>query len=168
MFMPATVGQEWRDRNARCSFAGMSLDVSTLAYIAAILDSRAVIRQRTVGETDLPYLAVSCPDERLLDLLCRATAIRKVVTRREYAKAGCAEHCQEKHVHTVSRSMRWSVTGVKATVVLDNCLPYMQIQQEEAMEVLAIGLTAPYKAAALRRMAELGWDVSRVTGPRPE
>ena len=138
------------------------MDISTLAYIAAILDSRAVIRARTVGETDLPYIAVSCPDERLLDLLCRATGIRKVVTRRAYTKAGCAEHCQEKHIHTVSKSMRWSVTGVKATVVLDNCLPYMRIQQDEAREVLAIGLVAPRKAAALRRMAELGWDTSRV------
>ena len=142
----------------------MGLDVSTLAYIAAILDSRAVIRERTVGETDLPYIAVSCPDERLLDLLCRATGIRKVVTRREYIKAGCSEHCKQKHVHTVSKSMRWSLTGIKATVVLDNCLPYMRIQEEEAQRVLAIGLTAPYKTAALRRMVELGWDTSRVTG----
>ena len=139
------------------------MDISTLAYVAAILDSRAVIRERKVGDSDLPYIAVSCPDERLLDLLCTVTAIRKVVTRRAYTKAGCAEHCQEKHIHTVSKSMRWSITGIKATVVLDNCLPYMRIQQEEAQRVLAIGLVAPRTTAALRRMAELGWDTSRVT-----
>ena len=92
--------------------------------------------------------------------------MRVVVTRRSYAKAGCAEHCKEKHLHVTSESGRWSVSGAKATVILAAVLPYLRLQHEEARGALLVGLGAPFKPATLRQMEQLGWPIPEFDNER--
>ena len=80
-------------------------------------------------------------------------------------KAGCSEHCGEKHQHVQSMSGRWSVTGAKATVVLWNIRPYQHLQVKAADTALVVGLGTGYKPATVARMAELGWDVPEFVTP---
>jgi len=136
------------------------LDVPTLAYVAGVLDMQANIKIRTTpDDTELPFLAMYGPNVPMLEYLASLTATRMVVTRRSYVKAGCAQHCREKHQHIESVSGRWTLTGMKATVVLWNIRPYMRLQTEALTSALTVGLTAPFKPAKLRAMAELGWDL---------
>ena len=135
------------------------IDTPTLAYIAGVLDLHGVIRTRTAGDTELPYVALSGSNEGMLTFLADVTGTRAVVTRRQFSRAGCAEHCSEKHQHVTSVSGRWSVSGVKATVLLWNVRPFMRLQAEEATSALAVGMSTKYKPATVRKMAELGWDV---------
>jgi hypothetical protein len=62
-------------------------------------------------------------------------------------KAGCTEHCREKHQHVMSVSGRWSVTGANATVVLWNIRPFIQLQTEQVRTDLVVGLSAGFKPA---------------------
>lgn len=136
------------------------LDQSTIVYIAAILDSQAVIRTRDANGVTYPYIAMSGSNTELLQFMARSTGVRAITTRRGYSRAGCAQHCAEKHQHIVSVSGRWSLNGAKATVLLSACLPYLRLQRDAALQAIAVGLTAPYKPATVRKMEEeLGWPV---------
>ena len=135
------------------------LDVPTVAYIAGIIDTQGVIRTRTAGDTELPYVALSGPNERMLRYLASMTGTKVTITRREFVRAGCAQHCAEKHQHITSISGRWSVSGVKATVLLYNIRPYLRLQLDEAVEALVVGLTTRYKPATVQKMADLGWEI---------
>lgn len=135
------------------------MDVATVAYVAAIIDTTAVIRTRMANDTELPYVAVSGSNEGMLRLLGDLTGTKVTITRRSYSKAGCAEHCAEKHQHVQSVSGRWSVSGVKATVLLHNVRPYLRLQVNDAIAAINVGLATNYKPATIRKMRELGWDV---------
>jgi len=136
------------------------LDEPTLAYLAGVLDYEGVIRVRELPTgTQIPYVGLSGSNAPMLALFAKHTGTRSVVTRRKYVKAGCNEHCKEKHVHVQSVSGRWSVTGAKATVLLWNVQPYVRFQTGVLSEALAVGLRAPFKNATVEKMRELGWDV---------
>lgn len=55
--------------------------------------------------------------------------------------------------------MRWQVTGMKATIVLYNIVPYMREREMEAKVALDIGLNAPYKEAYVEWMESAGWEI---------
>lgn len=135
------------------------MDERTIVYVAAVLDSAAVIRTREASGVTYPYLALSGSNTPLLRLLGGLSGMRVVVTKRSYAKAGCAEHCKEKHLHVTSESGRWSVSGAKATVILAAVLPYLRLQVDDARAALLVGLRAPFKPATLRQMERLGWPI---------
>jgi hypothetical protein len=136
----------------------VTLDVPTLAYVAGVLDTQANIKTRRTSEgTELPMLAMYGPNVPLLEYLASLTDTTMVVTRRSYAKAGCAEHCKEKHQHIQSLSGRWTLTGMKACVVLYNIRPYMRLQTEAVTAALNVGLDAPFKPATLTNMSALCW-----------
>jgi hypothetical protein len=141
------------------------LDTATLAYVAGVVDLLGLIRTRITQQgTELPYVALSGPNTQMLEYLGELTDTRPTITRRSYSKAGCAEHCQEKHQHVVSVSGRWSVSGVKATVVLWNIRPFLRLQADAAREALVVGVATGFKPATVKRMAELGWDVPEFEG----
>ena len=96
------------------------LGAGDLAYLAGVLDSRAVVRVRFIEDSEavLPYIAMSCGDARLMRWLGELTGVRSIVTTRKYDKHRCLEHCDKAHDHITSVSGRWSLTGVRATVVL--------------------------------------------------
>jgi hypothetical protein len=130
-----------------------------LAYVAGIIDSQGGIRSRFVGDTELPMVYVHGPNLPVLNLLADMTGTKVTVVRRGYSKAGCSIHCPEKHQHVVSTSGRWSVTGVKATVLLWNIRPYLMFQSEAATAALAVGMSSPFKMATPQKMADLGWSL---------
>lgn len=135
------------------------MDVQTVAYVAGIIDTQAVIRTRKAVDTDLPSIAVHGPNTAMLKYLASITGTRSIVTRRSYSRAGCNEHCKEKHQHVVSVSGRWSVTGVKATVLLWNIRPYVRLQVDAVTSALNVGMEAPFKPGVLQKMVDLGWEI---------
>jgi hypothetical protein len=131
-----------------------------LAYVAGILDSQGSIAVRTTADgTELPQLSVSGPNVEMLLWLGEMTGVKPVITSRRYAKAGCAEHCSEKHVHVMSRSGRWLISGAKATVVLAATRPFLRWKGTQAGSAVELGLAAPFKQATPAKMRALGWPL---------
>lgn len=134
------------------------IELRDLAYLAGVIDTHATVRTRTLSnDTVLPMVAINCPNLPLLTYLSELTATKVISTRREYSKAGCVEHCPEKHQHIVSASGRWSLTGVKATVLLCAVHPYLRLQRYDTDQAIEVGLRAPHKPATLTKMLALGW-----------
>jgi hypothetical protein len=136
------------------------MQVADLAYLAGVIDTQGrITTRRTADGTLLPMVAVSTRDTRLLRWLGQISGMRPVTTRRNYSKAGCGQHCPDKHQHIVSESGRWSVSGAKATIILRAVRPYLRLQQEEVGHALTVGLEAPFKPATPQKMAGLGWEL---------
>ena len=142
------------------------MEIGTRAYVAGVIDLLGLIRIRvTPPDTQLPSIAISNSNVAMLGFLAQLTGTRAIVTRRQYVKAGCSEHCREKHQHVMSVSGRWSVTGAKATVVLWNIQPYVHLQSDAVRTALLVGLHTGYKPATVAKMSELGWDVPDFVPP---
>jgi len=138
------------------------MDPARLAYVAAVLDTLGGVRTRRTGDgTDLP-MVYAHGATAVLDTLAEWTGTKVTVTRRNYSRSGCADHCPEPHHHIVSTSGRWSVTGVKATVVLWNVRPYLRVHADDARSALVLGMAAPFKPATPEKMRALGWDLPDV------
>jgi len=134
-----------------------------LAYLAGVLDTRAIVRTRLVPGSDggsvLPYVAMSSGQAELMRWLGAITGVRSIVTERAYDKHRCLEHCDQAHEHIRSVSGRWSVTGVRATVVLAATREWVRFQADAWDRGLDAGLRARYKPRTLQRMQELGWPL---------
>jgi hypothetical protein len=137
----------------------VKLEVPDLAYAAALIDTLAVMKLREVGPTQLPELAINARYGEALAWLGDKTMTRISTIKRDYQRAGCGEHCPEAHVHIVSTSGRWVVTGVKATIVLHNVLPYLRVQRVQAIDLVVAGQTIGYKGNVVEVMRDLGWDI---------
>lgn len=130
-----------------------------VAYAAAVIDTQGVIRLREAGGTLLPMVALHSPNMELLDWFAEITGTKVTRVTRDYQRAPCVDHCQERHQHIKSVSGRWSVTGVRATVLLFNVRSHLRFQIDAAQEALAVGLSAPFKPATPKKMEALGWEV---------
>lgn len=141
----------------------MMMPDTDLAYLAGIVDTLAVLRTRQVTTMDavtvLPMVAVHTPDRSVLRQLTQATGTKVTETNRAYAKAGCSQHCRERHQHVRSTSYRWSVTGVKATILLVGVRPYLRVKGAVADDGIRVGLQAPRKSATVVKMHALGWPL---------
>lgn len=137
------------------------LDDGQLAYLAGVLDTRAVVRTRLVAGSAgvLPYVAVSCGDAELLRWLGELTGVKTVVTSRGYDKHRCLEHCDQAHEHVRSVSGRWSVTGTRATVVLSATAGWVRFHRQEWDRALQAGMSAERKNAVAEKMVHLGWPL---------
>lgn len=135
------------------------LDVTELAYVAGVIDMLGVLRTRRVGDADLPAVMIHGSHSEMMKYLAGLTGTKITVVKRAFLRAGCVEHCKEKHQHVESVSARWSVTGAKATILLWNVRPYIKLQAEAVTEVMNVGFDAQFKPATLRKMADLGWEV---------
>lgn len=135
------------------------IETPTLAYVASVIDTQGIIRTRIAGDTELPMVAVHGSNIPVLQYLADLTGTKVTIVKRSYDRVGCAEHCTEKHQHIVSSSGRWSVTGVKATVLLYNIRPFMRFQTEPARSALVLGTATRFKPATIEKMVALGWDV---------
>lgn len=135
------------------------MDQAELAYLAGVVDALAIIRERPYGRTVLPMVAVHGQVSAPMRLLASRTGTRITVTRRDFTRAGCAEHCPERHQHVVSESGRWSVSGTRATILLSAIRPYLQVQTYAADEAIELGLSVHRKPAVAEKMAGLGWPL---------
>jgi hypothetical protein len=132
-----------------------------LAYLAGVLDTRAVVRTRLVGgsQSMLPYLAISTGDTQLLQWLGTITGMRVVATVRGYDKHRCLEHCDQAHEHITSVSGRWSVSGSRATIVLAATRTWIRFQAADWDRALDVGAAAPRKDRIVEKMVQLGWPL---------
>lgn len=136
------------------------LSSEQIAYIAGIIDCQANIRSMTTDDgTVLPLVAISTPNLALANYLGAMTGIKPFMVNRTYTKHRCLEHCDKPHEHIVSSTARWSISGAKATVLLNAVLPYVQIQKNEIEELAHLGLSAPKKKATPLKMQSLGWPL---------
>lgn len=135
------------------------IDQQTLAYVAGIVDLLGLIRVRHVEDTPLPVLQVHGKHMPTFDYLGSLTGTKAIETTRDYTRHGCAQHCAEKHMHIVSRSGRWSLTGAKATVVLWNIQPFLRVKKDAADGALAVGLGTTFKQGTVGKMRDLGWEI---------
>ncbi len=131
-----------------------------LAYLAGVVDvlGRIWTRPSSNGRR-LPLLELNANRPELMEWLSDLTRTDVVVTSRDYMRLGCAEHCSESHVHTVSTSTRWSVTGAKATIVLFNIEPYVFLKRPEVEYALGLGMMSEMRAQTVRDMKTRGWVV---------
>lgn len=135
------------------------LSVGELAYAAALVDTLAVLKTREVNGTRLPEVTINARYGDALRWLGETTGSRVSTIARDYYRGACASHCPEAHVHIVSTSGRWSVTGVKATIVLHNLLPHMRVQRDEAADLVRAGQAIGYKGHVVEAMRSRGWVI---------
>jgi len=137
----------------------MPITTTDLAYVAAVVDTMANLRERTSSASPLPEVQVNCANLPLLAWLEAVTGAKHFPTDREYTRHRCAQHCVEPHQHVRSRSGRWSVTGARATVLLHNVHPYLRLRADEAAALIQLGLAAGWKSNAVEGMLALGWTL---------
>lgn len=136
----------------------MLLTQTDIAYCAAILDNSAALRSRALGPSLLPVIQVS-GRYPALEWLGEITGTKVIDTRRGYSRHNCTEHCPDRHAHIQSESRRWTVTGMRATIVLVNVLPYLRYQCDRAQVLLEQGLSVQYQGQVVNEMASLGWQI---------
>lgn len=141
----------------------VTLSKADLAYCAALIDNLAALRTRRAGPSDLPVIQVS-GKWGVLSWLGEITGTKVIETRRKYTRHNCTEHCPDRHAEIVSRSGRWSITGMRAVIVLLNCEPYLRVQAARARELIDAGLAASYQGSVVNDMAKRGWAIP----PLPE
>lgn len=143
------------------------LAATDLAYIAGIVDTIGLIQVRPYRETGLPQVTVHAPVSPSLRYLSTIAGVKLTVIRRDFARAGCAEHCPEKHRHVFSISGRWQISGSRATIALIGIRQYLRIQDGAADEAIAVGLRVGRKPAIAEQMAKLGWPIPSDWEPSP-
>lgn len=134
------------------------LSETDIAYCAAVLDNLAVFRQRGTSASQLPVIQIS-GKLQVLSWLGQVTGTKVIETRRGYTKHMCTQHCPDRHADIRSTSGRWSVTGMRATIVLTNVLPYLRFQRQKAQELIDLGLQASYQGQVVNEMSQLGWSI---------
>jgi hypothetical protein len=138
------------------------IDDATKAYMAGTIDLIGLIRLRDAPKGPLPVVQMHGPHFQVMSLFSETTDTKVITTSRGFTKAGCSQHCSDKHIHVKSISARWSVTGARATVLLWNLLPYLRTKKVIAGVVMEAGINAGYKPATVRKMQELGWEIPTV------
>lgn len=137
----------------------MSLPERDLAYVAALVDSLAVLRVREYRGTPLPEVTIQGARLAALDWLAGLTGVRVVVIGKDYTQHRCAAHCPDRHTHVQGRTRRWQLTGARATVVLAAVEPFMRVQGREARQLVEAGRAIGWKGNVVADMAALGWVV---------
>lgn len=134
----------------------MPLTTADIAYTAALIDNLAALRTRDYQGATLPVVQVSGRYGSLA-WLGEVTGTKVIETRRQYARHNCTDHCPDRHADITSKSYRWSVTGVRAAILLANCEPFMRVQAATARQLVDLGLAVSYKGNVVNDMHALGW-----------
>jgi hypothetical protein len=138
----------------------VNLGPADLAYMAALVDNLAVLKTRQVNGSELPVVALTITrSEDAVKFLAGNTGSKVTPIVRQYNRKGCADHCMIAHLHVDTVGHRWQVTGVKATIMLHNLLPYMRVQVVQAQRLIELGQSIGYASSVAARMRELGWHI---------
>lgn len=136
-----------------------------MPYVAALIDNIAALATRNADGTILPVVAIHTPNLPLLRELADMTGVGTSEIRRGYDRVLCTEHCVQPHLHVDSVSMRWMLTGAKATIVLHTVAPHTRFRTERILELVDIGTKAPLKMATIGKMRKLGWSIPEWSTP---
>lgn len=138
-------------------------DVPVL-WCAGMCDALAIYRVRDADGTKLPSVSISTTRTAALQRLADLTGAKLTVVRRRYDRLGCGEHCTSPHLHVDSTTVRWSLTGARATIFSEAVTPHLITTRDEALAVLEVGRAAPHKPATRRKMEALGWVTNVAEG----
>ena len=151
-----------------------------LGWMAGVIDlkGRLLRKRNKMRATPQIVLAVQTKELAVIRELGNLTGTKPEAIQKQpikdFMRRSCAEHCPEAHVHYYSdvdglympEMRRWTVTGAAMYVVLDNLLPYIQIDRgyTEAMEKVMgntslVGQGATAVIVSLRRLYSLGWEL---------
>lgn len=140
-----------------------------LVYAAALVDTMAALKVRRTAGQDLPALILQGSKHRgrAVSWLCEATGSKVTAIHRDYNRPNCVHHCPQPHVHVESDSgVRWSVTGMKATIVLAAVMPFLRFQREDAEKLIKLGLQVGYSTSVVNDMARRGWPIPELKHQR--
>lgn len=136
-----------------------------LRYLAGVIDSVALLRKREVRDSGLlPAVAVH-GIEPVIRMLAKATGTHPTTTNRDYHAALCVEHCSQPHIHKVSSSLRWSLTGARATVLLAAIEPFTVMHQHDITLAVEEGLEQRWTVPPVKSMHSLGWPIPQAWLP---
>ena len=138
--------------------APMSLTPEQIAWCAGVIDAIGLIRTReTYTGSQLAYVGVSTAQVQIAERLSELTGTRPTRVTRDYNRVGCADHCDEAHLHVQSVTARWSLTGARALTFLAAIQPYLTMRAADAERVIKATADAPSKARTVQKMTALGW-----------
>lgn len=128
-----------------------------IAWTAGVVDACGYLSYRLAPPDDrrLPTLAVTLrhvehqTNPAVLQL-CRLTSVEPILLSKKLNRPDAP---------VAGEYSRWIVGGIKAMVVLNACLPYLQVQRAEVLKVIRNPTTGKWKALHVRAMANLGWPV---------
>lgn len=135
------------------------MEPADLAYVAALVDSFAVLRLRDVNGTALPQVTIQSKRVASLDWLAEVTGVAVMGIAKDYSKHQCTDHCPDRHMRIEASTRRWQLTGARATIVLHAVEPYMRVQGRDARQLVHEGLAAGYKGDVVIGMRGLGWPI---------
>lgn len=127
--------------------------------MAGVLDSQGLFTLRWSRDTQLPVVALHAGQPGTHQVLAKMTGTRVTTVTRDYDRQPCSDHCVEAHSHVDSVTVRWSVTGSRATILLFNVMPYLRIQQGAAQDLLDHGQTVGWKSQVSESMERLGFKI---------
>lgn len=128
--------------------------------MAGLMDAVANFNIRKTSDgTELPEITISTPNKQIHKYLREMTGGKAFMIVRSYHRANCRDHCTEKHAEVKAKSLRWQITGARATMLLNEIVEYMHFKREAAEELLNIGINSPHKQATVLKMASLGWGI---------
>lgn len=149
-------------------------------WVAGIIDMKGLIarKKNPSRATTQNVLVVDTKNRDVIVRLAKYTGTDPAIQQEKrikdsWRRKGCADHCPSQHVHVREVSMpqisRWQITGVSLATVAFNVLPYLTDSDRTrdiiaAVEEIAstIPLMGPGRGAidaALRRLANLGWEI---------
>lgn len=153
-----------------------------LGWVAGVIDlkGRLIFKHNQQRATPQVVLMVESKEMPVIRELNNLTGTRSEARDRRplknFMRKGCTEHCPEAHIHIheeleglyLPAIARWTVTGAGMYVVLDNVLPYIQIDRgyteamAQVMENTALdGQGSGAVVSSLRRLHGLGWELPR-------
>lgn len=141
------------------------LSEQQIAWCGGVIDAIGHVRTR---ETDagslLASVSVSTAQLPIAERLAHLTGIGVTRVTRDYNRVGCSDHCTEPHLHVVSVTARWNLTGARALIFLNAVRPYLVFKAAEADDVIRATGEAPAKPATAMKMATLGWPTEAMIG----
>jgi len=138
------------------------LTTQQIAWCGGVIDSIGLIRLRkTDAGSSLASVSVSTALTPIAERLAELTGTKVTTVSRNYNRLGCSDHCTEPHLHVVSVTARWSLTGARALTFLAAIRPYLSVKADVADEVIDKGKAAPSKARTTQKMATLGWPTGK-------
>lgn len=161
-----------------------------LGYVAAALDIGGRIqvknnKRRAAGSRQIT-ISLQTKSTRVTRALATLTGTSPDIFPskpvHDWMRAGCTEHCLDdaghllKHIPvssvrshlTMPPTMKWTVTGAAAAVVLHNVLPFLTTDgdipwrdtyDEIMKQTVLTGQGAAMVLKVVRRLRELGWDI---------
>jgi hypothetical protein len=155
----------------------MTISMASLGWMAGIIDIKGRLHYKKNQQRATPQavLTVDSKDMQIVRRLGNLTGtkpeFKNIKAMSDFIRRGCSEHCPEAHFHVgdkewIAEISRWTITGSSLVVVLDNLLPYLEIDRgyREAIDEIQKDTTLTGRGSTavfvgLTRLRDLGWEL---------